>query len=115
MTSSLSAAPEGAAAPYRHVVIFKFKDSAPAEKVAEVVKAFRALKEKLPAVLAFEHGTNVSPEGLNDGFTHIFTLTFKDKASLENHYLKEPAHEEFVKLLKPVLEKALVVDYTGQP
>ena len=114
MTSNnVTAAPEGAPAPYRHVVLFKFKADAPKEKVAEVVKAFAGLKEKLPAVLSFEHGLNVSPEGINDGFTHVFTATFKDKASLENHYLKEPAHEEFVKLIKPVIEKVLVVDYVA--
>jgi hypothetical protein len=106
-----TAASEATAAPYRHVVLFKFKDDAPKEKVDEVLKAFAALKTKLPSVLSFEHGTNVSPEGLDQGFTHVFTATFKDKASLENHYLKEPAHVEFVGLLKPVLDKVLVVDY----
>jgi hypothetical protein len=34
---------------YRHIVIFKFKDSAPADKVRGVVEAFKALPSKLPA------------------------------------------------------------------
>ena len=60
-----------------------------------------------------EWGTNVSPEGLDQGFTHIFTLTFASKDALERLYLHEPAHQEFVAMLGGVLEKALVVDYVA--
>jgi Stress responsive A/B Barrel Domain len=103
-----------AAAPYRHVVLFKFKDNAPAEKVKAVVEAFKALKTKLPAIQSFEWGTNVSPEGLNQGLTHCFTLTFASKEALEKHYLHEPAHKEFGGMLKDILDKVLVVDYVAQ-
>jgi hypothetical protein len=103
-----------AAGSYRHVVLFKFRDDAPAEKVKAVVEAFRALKEKLPAIKAYEWGTNVSPENLNQGFTHCFTLTFASREALEKQYLHEPAHKEFGALLGPVLDKVLVVDYVAQ-
>ena len=107
-------AKEAHAGAYRHVVIFKFKDDAPAAKVTEIVEAFKALKTKLPAIQSLEWGTNVSPENLNQGFTHVFTLTFANKAALENHYLKEPAHKEFGAMLGGVLDKAFVVDYVAQ-
>ena len=103
-----------AAAPYRHVVLFKFKDDAPPEKVRAIVEAFKALKTKLPAVKSLEWGTNVSPENLNQGFTHIFTLTFASKEALEKGYLHEPAHKEFGTMLGGVLDKALVVDFVAQ-
>ena len=99
---------------YRHIVIFQFKADAPGEKVRGVVEAFKALPGKLPAIKAFEWGTNVSPEGLDQGFTHIFTLTFASKEALEKQYLHEPAHQEFVALLPDILEKVLVLDYVGQ-
>jgi len=98
---------------YRHIVIFKFKADASAEKVQGVIEAFKALPAKLPAIQAFEWGTNVSPEGLDQGFTHVFTLTFASKEALEKQYLHEPAHQEFVAMLDGVLEKALVVDYVA--
>jgi hypothetical protein len=98
---------------YRHIVIFQFKADAPAEKVLGVVDAFKALPGKLPAIQAFEWGTNVSPEGLDQSFTHVFTLTFASKEALEKHYLHEPAHLEFVAMLDGLLEKALVVDYNA--
>ena len=115
-TESLFAQEKSAAkaAPYRHVVMFKFKDEAPVEKVKGVVEAFKALRTKLPAIQSLEWGTNVSPENHSQGFTHCFTLTFADKEALEKHYLHEPAHKEFGAMLGPVLDKVLVVDYVAQ-
>lgn len=108
--SSMAAEP----APYRHVVIFGFKKDAPAAKVEEVVAAFKALKTKIPSIQSFEHGKNDSVEKMNPDLTHVFTLTFKDKASLEKEYLHHPEHEKFVTLVKPIIEKAVVVDYTAE-
>jgi len=94
----------------RHVVIFKFKDSASEADVKKVVDAFRELPSKVPAVAEFEFGTNNSPEGLNDGFTHCFLITFKTEKDREA-YLPHPAHAAFVEVLKPHLDKAFVIDY----
>ena len=102
-----------AEAAYRHVVLFKFKDGVPEEKVHAIVQSFGELKDKISAVQEYEWGTNVSPEGLNDGFTHCFFVTFEDKAGLDA-YLPHPAHKKFVELLKPQLDKVLVVDYVTQ-
>lgn len=100
--------------PYRHIVMFKFKDDAAADKVTAVVEAFKALPKKLPAIKAFEWGTNVSPEKHDQGFTHIFTLTFDSKEALEKHYLHEPAHKDFGAMLGGLLDKVLVLDYVAQ-
>jgi hypothetical protein len=54
------------------------------------------------------------PGGLDQGFTHVFTVTFASKEVLEKQYLHEPAHQEFVSLLGGVLDKVLVVDYVAQ-
>ncbi len=113
-TAQEKAAVSAPAAPYKHIVLFKFKDDAAADKVKGVVEAFKALKTKLPAIKALEWGTNISPEKHSQGFTHCFTLSFESKESLEKHYLEEPAHKEFGALLGPVLDKVLVVDYLAQ-
>ena len=100
--------------PYRHVVLFKFKDSSSKEDVQKVVKAFGALgANKDLKITDFEWGTNTSPEGLNDGFTHCFFVTFANKADLEA-YLPHKAHKAFVEVLKPHLDKVLVVDYIAK-
>ena len=100
-------------APYRHVVCFKFKDSATPEQVQGIEKAFGELAKKIDTVKSFEWGTNVSPEGLNDGFTHCFFVTFADKAGLEA-YIPHAAHQAFVSELKPLLDKVFVIDYVAK-
>lgn len=97
----------------RHVVLFKFKDSATPAQVKEVEDAFRALPKKVNEVKGFEWGTNNSPEGLAQGFTHLFFVTFDSEAGREV-YLPHPEHKAFVKVLEPHLDKVLVVDYWTQ-
>ena len=94
----------------RHVVMYKFKDGLPPAQVQEVVKAFSGLPKKIDAIVGFERGTNVSPEGKSEGFTHVFVVTFKDEAG-RDAYLKHPAHDEYVKVVKDRREKVVVFDY----
>jgi hypothetical protein len=101
------------AGPYRHVVLFKFKADATPQQVQAVETAFAKLPSKIDSIRAYEWGTDVSPEGKAEGFTHCFLVTFADKAGLEN-YLPHPAHQDFVKVLRPILDKVLVVDYVAR-
>ena len=98
----------------RHAVFFKFKDTSSAQDVDQVVSAFRALPEKISAIKDFEWGTNNSPEGLNDEFTHCFLLTFADEQG-RREYLPHPAHKAFGNSLRPHLDKVFVIDYWGSP
>lgn len=97
----------------RHVVLFQFKDDTSPEQVKKIEDAFRALPAKIPQIADFEWGTNHSPEGLADGFTHCFLVTFKDEKA-RDAYLPHAAHQAFVEVLKPHLKKVLVVDYTAR-
>ena len=97
----------------RHVVLFKFNDDAGEAQVQKIVDAFRALPSQIDAIQDFEYGTDVSPEGKADGFTHCFLVTFADEQA-RDAYLPHPAHQAFVKQLRPLLDKALVVDYWTQ-
>lgn len=97
----------------RHVVLFKFKDNAKQEDIRKVEDAFRELPSKISQVKAFEWGTNNSPENINDGFTHCFFVSFASEKDREI-YLPHPAHKAFVEVLKPQLDKVLVIDYWAQ-
>lgn len=94
----------------RHVVLFKFKDSATPAQIKKVEDAFRKLPSKLKEIKGFEWGTNNSPEGLSQGFTHVFFVSFDSEAD-RAVYLPHAEHKAFVKVLEPHLDKALVVDY----
>ena len=92
--------------------MFQFKEGISKNQVAEVEVAFMALQGQIDTIVDIEFGTNVSPEGLNDGLTHCFLVTFKNKAGLEV-YLPHAAHKKFVDLIKPRLEKVMVIDYVS--
>jgi len=94
----------------RHVVLFSFKEGSTPEQIKAVEDAFMALPSKIKEIKSLEWGTNNSPESLNQGFTHCFFLSFaseKDRAV----YLPHPDHKAFGDVLKPILDKVLVIDY----
>src|SRR6476620_11125798 len=93
----------------RHVVLFKFKDGTPAADIKKVEDAFRALPSKIKEIKSLEWGTNNSPEGLNQGFTHCFFVTFSSEQD-RAVYLPHPAHKAFGAVLQPYLDKVLVID-----
>ncbi len=97
----------------RHVVLFKFKDAATPAQVTQVQQAFSALPGKIPSMVSYEWGTNISPENLAQGFTHCFLVAFRNAAD-RDAYLIHPAHKEFGNILKPYLDKVLVIDFMGQ-
>ncbi len=99
--------------PIVHVVSFKFKADAGAEKIKEVEQAFAALKQKIPQIVSYEWGTNISPEKLNKGFTHAFVLTFRNTAD-RDAYLVDPAHKAFGASLGPILDDVFVVDFDAR-
>lgn len=94
----------------RHVVFFKFKESATPEQITAVEEAFAALPAKIDAIKDFEWGTNVSVEPHSKGFTHCFLVTFAGEEG-RAEYLPHPAHKAFGEVVGPVLEDVCVVDY----
>lgn len=101
-------------APYRHVVLFQFKPETPAATVQAIETAFHKLCTELPLVAGFEWGLNSSPEGLDQGFTHCFLVTFASPKE-RDQYLPHPAHQKFVKdHVEPNVAKVCVVDYEAR-
>ncbi len=96
----------------RHAVFFAFKDSSSKEDVQKIVSAFEGLPSKIDSITDFQWGTNNSPEGLADGFTHAFVLTFADEAGRAK-YLPHPEHAAFGASLRPHMKEVFVIDYWG--
>ena len=111
--SAASEKPAARAGVLRHVVLFKFKDEAAAGDIRKIEDEFRALKSRIPGVQSLEWGTNVSPEGLAQGFTHCFFVSFANEKD-RDAYLPHQAHQDFVKILRPSLDKVLVIDYIAR-
>ena len=98
----------------RHVVVFKYKPTATEAQIGQVTNAFRALKDRIPGIVSFEQGKNHSPEKLDQGFSHVYLVTFTSAAA-RDAYLPHPEHKKFGELLGRlgVLEDAFVVDYVA--
>ncbi len=94
----------------RHVVLFSWKEDTPPAKVAEFEAAFAELPAKIKEIHDFEWGTNVSIEGLAQGFSHCFLVTFKSEED-RSVYLPHPAHQAFGELIRPYKKDVLVIDY----
>ncbi len=111
--ASLAVEPEAkkaAGGKLRHVVLLKFKDGTSAEQIKQIEDAFCELPKKIPEIADFEWGTNVSVENLSQGFSHCFIVTFRNVEG-RAVYIPHPAHKEFGNLLRPYLDKIVVVDF----
>jgi hypothetical protein len=97
----------------RHVVLFGWKAGADSSDIKKVVNAFRQLPGKINLIKGFEYGVNNSPEGLNQGLTHCFFLSFTSEKDRDD-YLIHPAHKAFVDIGKPWFDKVTVVDYWAE-
>jgi hypothetical protein len=97
----------------RHVVLFQFKEGTPETTIREIEAAFASLPGKIEVIQEFEWGTNISVEDKADGFTHCFLVTFGSDAD-RDAYLPHPAHQKFVSLVRPNVDRSLVLDYWAQ-
>jgi hypothetical protein len=100
--------------PVKHVVLLRFKPSTPPARIRQLFTALGDLGSKIPGLLDFSWGPNSSPEGLHQGFTHGFVMTFADQAS-RDAYLPHADHEAVKALVLPELDGgidgAIVLDW----
>lgn len=89
-----------------HVVLFRFRGDLPDGAIASVFEELRGLRQTIPGITGFQGGAYHSPEGLSQGFTHGFTMTFADAAA-RDAYLPHPSHQAVVERLLPMLEGGL--------
>ncbi|MEM1400801.1 MAG: Dabb family protein [Pseudomonadota bacterium] len=94
----------------RHVVMLGFKAGTSQAEIDEIVRRFAALEGEVPGIEAFEWGVNNSPEGLNQGLSHCFLLTFATEAARDT-YLPHPNHKAFADWVGEWVETVTVVDY----
>lgn len=97
----------------RHVVAFKFKPEVSADQQAQVVESLLSLEKKIDTIVSIESGTNLSPEGLDKGFTHCFIVTFRTEGD-RDAYLVHPDHKKFGSLAGPLLADVFVIDFWAE-
>lgn len=75
----------------RHCVFVRFQAGVPAPERAAILEAVAGLQAVIPGILAVHTGANVSPEGLDKGFSEGFVVDFTDDAA-RDRYLADPEH-----------------------
>jgi len=94
----------------QHVVLIQYKDSVTSEEFKTIAEGAQTLK-RIEGVFNLQYKKNVSPEGLNKGYTHSLTLYFENETDRDEVYLPHPIHQIFVKLFVPFTSDVLVYDY----
>ena len=95
----------------RHVVLVKLRS---ADDAPQIFAALKSLQTQIPGIVSISTGVDCSPEGLQRGFTHGFTVDFAD-ASARDGYLPHPAHQKvgamIVAACEGGIEGVLVLDW----
>jgi hypothetical protein len=99
-----------------HMVLMRVRRNVQMMEVQRAFAALAGLQRQVPGILGFSVGPNISPEALERGFTHGFTMGFKDVLARDG-YLHHPETARVRGLLLSVLEGGvdglLVFDYSA--
>ena len=94
----------------RHFGMFQFKDGVTSSEIDDCFTQMKGMVGQIPGLLDMEHGPYESAEGLNDGFTHGFIMTFDTPAS-RDAYLPHPEHERVRDIVVPRLARVVAFDF----
>ena len=94
----------------RHYGMFQFHPEITPGQIDECFAEMRGMVGKIPGLLSMEHGIYESSEGLNDGFTHGFIMSF-DTGANRDAYLPHPEHERVKIIVVPRLARVIVFDF----
>ena len=74
-----------------HLVLLKVRADVAEEDVQGTFEAIGALRERIAGIVDYSWGPYSSPEGMNRGFSHGFSMTFTDTEARDS-YLPHPDH-----------------------
>jgi hypothetical protein len=94
----------------KHIALFKFRAEVTPEEIEDLFNDILDMTEEIPGLEDYVAGENNSPEGLNQGYTHAFVMTFADAAA-RDAYLPHPAHERVKLKILALAEAGAVVDF----
>jgi hypothetical protein len=94
----------------RHFGMFTFKEGVTDETIEKCFSAMKDMIGRIDGLLDMEYGPYKSDEGLDDGYTHGFIMTF-DTFESRDAYLPHPIHEDVKEIVVPNLERFVVFDF----
>ena len=94
----------------QHMVLFNFKPEVSPKKIAELFNQLAELQHKVAGMTYFAGGPYSSSEGLNQGYTHGFLMTFESVAA-RDAYLPHPEHERIKDEIIPLVDGVVAFDF----
>lgn len=102
----------------RHIVLLKARPEVTEDHIAAIFADLHAIRSKLPGILAIHAGRSESPEQIERGYLHGFTVDFIDWPALAA-YQDHPDHKRVGSALVAAAEGGidgiLVFDLPFQP
>jgi len=94
----------------KHIALLKFKDGTSEQQIEKVFADLMDLSETVPGIEDYVSGSNNSPEGQNQGYTHGFVMTFENAAA-RDAYIPHPEHQRFMTAAMPHIDSVVVFDF----
>ncbi|CAG8934035.1 unnamed protein product [Penicillium salamii] len=103
-----------------HIVLFQFKADLAPTVIKDACTRMLSLRDtclhpasQKPYIKTSSGGLDNSPEGAQHGITHAFVVEFSSAADRDYYVSEDPVHQEFVRSLSGLIEKAQVLDFTN--
>lgn len=94
----------------KHYGCFQFIEGTSEDTIQKCFFSMEEMVGAIPGLLDFNYGPYDSAEGMNEGYTHGFIMTF-DSPEARDAYLPHPIHEEVKNVVVPNLERVVVFDF----
>ncbi len=94
----------------QHPVLFKIKPEVTTEQITSLFRLLAQLQHLIGGITYFAGGQYSSSEGLNQGYTHGFMMTF-ESVDARDAYLPHPEHERVKAVLKPCIDSVIAFDF----
>lgn len=94
----------------QHLVLVKFKPEVDNDTIEKLFAQLEELKQLIGGISYFAGGPYSSHEGLNQGYTHGFVMTF-DSVEARDAYLPHPEHERVKEAILPHVDGVVAFDF----
>ncbi len=98
----------------QHIVLVQYKQDTPQEKIDEIFTRLGDLQNEIKGILSYTYGPNSSPENLNQGYSHGFTMVFASP-EVRDEYLNNETHQAIGAEILDNSYNILVLDYNFEP
>lgn len=102
----------------RHIVLTRFKATATEEQISDIYAGLQSLTQSMEGVINFGGGRSESPENIERGYKHGFSIDFDSWDHLET-YANNEVHKalgaRLVALAEGGVDGVLVLDIEFKP